>query len=319
MLARETIAKPNVCLAATQSSLSDNRRYYSRKERTVKIGIDSYCYHRFFGEVYGPQGEPNRRISYPDFLRRAVELKVDGVSLETCFFESFDDAYLQCLKEIIDEGHLEPVVAWGHPKGFEGGKAPQAMAELQSMFRVCHILGANVMRVVGSSLDYRNDPHEPQLKALTGIFREAAQMAEGEGVRLAVENHFDFTTDELADLIDRVNSAYFGMCFDTGNALRIGDDPVESVRLLSRHIYATHTKDVKPIYGVSPKEWYFFACVPVGQGVINMPGLIDALLATGYEGLFAIELDYVHPEVVDEDVAVAQSVKYLQGLKAARQ
>jgi len=284
----------------------------------MKVGIDSYCYHRFFGEVYGPLGEPTRRITYHDFLHRANELKVDGVSLETCFFESFDDAYLKGLKEIIDQGHLEPVVAWGHPKGFEGGKTPQAMAELQGMFRVCRILGANVMRVVGSSLDYRNDPHEPQLKALTGIFKEAAQMAEGEGVKLAVENHFDFTTAEYMDLVERVDSPYFGMCFDTGNALRIGDDPVASVRLLGKHILATHTKDVKPIYGASPQEWYFFGCVPVGQGVINMPGLVDALLDTGYQGLFAIELDYAHPEVGDEDVAVEQSVKYLQGLQAQR-
>jgi sugar phosphate isomerase/epimerase len=257
-------------------------------------------------------------MTYKDFLHRAIELKVDGVSLETCFFESFDDTYLKELREVIDQGHLEPVVAWGHPKGFEGGYAPQAMADLMNMFRVCHILGANVMRVVGSSLDYRNDPHEPQLKALTGIFGEAAQRAEGEGVKLAAENHFDFTTDEFMDLVDRVNSPYFGVCFDTGNALRIGDDPVASASLLSKHIFATHTKDVKPIYGVSPKEWYFFACVPVGQGIINMPGLVDALLATGYQGLFAIELDYAHPEVMDENVAVEQSVKYLQGLQAQR-
>jgi sugar phosphate isomerase/epimerase len=144
-------------------------------------------------------------------------------------------------------------------------------------------------------------------------------MAEGEGVKLAMENHFDFTTEEFIDLVDRINSPYFGVCFDTGNALRIGDDPVESVRLLGKHIFATHTKDVKPVYGVSPKEWFFFACVPVGQGVIDMPRLVDALLATGYQGLFAVELDYAHPDVKDEDVAVAESIKYLKGLQAARQ
>ena len=99
---------------------------------------------------------------------------------------------------------------------------------------------------------------------------------------------------------------------------RLPSASVASARLLGKHIFATHTKDVKPVYGVSPKEWYFFACVPVGQGVINMPALVDALLATGYQGLFAIELDYAHPEVADEDIAVEQSVKYLQGLKATR-
>lgn len=284
----------------------------------MKVGIDSYCYHRFFGEVYGNQTPPDRRMNYEDFLRRAADLKVDGVSLETCFFDSLDAAYLGRLRELLEEGHLEPVVAWGHPKGFEGGKKPEAMEELKQMFGVCHALGANVMRVVGSSLDYRNDPHEPQLRALTAIFRDAARMAEDQGVRLAMENHFDFTTDEFVDLVTRIDSPYFGVCFDTGNALRIGDDPVESARILGRHIFATHTKDVAPLYGVSPKEWYFFASVPVGQGIINMPALVDALLETGYQGLFAIELDYMDPKYIDEDLAVEQSVKYLQGLQAAR-
>jgi sugar phosphate isomerase/epimerase len=284
----------------------------------MKVGIDSYCYHRYFGEIYGNQQDPGRRMTCADFLRRAVELKVDGVSLETCFFDSFADEYLKSLKAIIDAGNLEVVVAWGHPKGFEGGQKPEAMEELTAMFRVCHVLGATTMRVVGSSLDYRNDPHAPQLEALTGIFKEAARVAAGEGVRLAVENHFDFTTDEFLDLINRVNSPYFGMTFDTGNALRIGDDPVESARLLAPHAFATHTKDVAPLYGVSPKEWYFFACVPVGQGIINMPALVDALLAGGYQGLFAIELDYMDPKYRDEDWAVAESVKYLQSLQQSR-
>ena len=284
----------------------------------MKIGIDSYCYHRYFGEIYGNQSDPGRRMTYADFLNRAVELKVDGVSLETCFFESFTDDYLRRLKAIIDAGNLEVVVAWGHPKGFEGGKKPEAMDELRSMFRVCHILGASVMRVVGSSLDYRNDPHAPQLDALTGIFKEAARIAAGEGVRLAVENHFDFSADEYMDLISRVNSPYFGLTLDTGNALRIGDDPVEAARMLAPHVFATHTKDVAPLYGVSPKEWYFFACVPVGQGIINIPALVDALLAGGYQGLFAIELDYMDPKYVEEDRAVAESVRYLQDLRAKR-
>ncbi len=284
----------------------------------MKVGIDSYCYHRFFGEVYGNQTPPDRRMNYEDFLRRAADLKVDGVSLETCFFEGFDAAYLGRLRELLEAGRLEPVVAWGHPKGFEGGKKPEAMEELKQMFGVCHALGARVMRVVGSSLDYRNDPHEPQLRALTAIFKDAARMAEDQGIRLAMENHFDFTTDEFVDLVTRIDSDYFGVCFDTGNALRIGDDPVESARILGRHIFATHTKDVAPLYGVSPKEWYFFASVPVGQGIINMPALVDALLEAGYDGLFAIELDYMDPKYIDEDLAVEQSVKYLQGLQAAR-
>ena len=61
----------------------------------MKIGIDSYCFHRYFGEVYDNQEDPGKRITYQDFLNRAIELGVDGVSLETCFFESTEDSYFQ--------------------------------------------------------------------------------------------------------------------------------------------------------------------------------------------------------------------------------
>jgi 3-oxoisoapionate decarboxylase len=281
----------------------------------MKVGIDSYSYHRYFGEVYGNQEAPARRMSYTDFLKRAVQLKVDGVSLETCFFESLDESYLKGLKDIIDAGSLEVVVAWGHPMGFEGGKKPQAVEDMKKHFATCRILGASVMRVVGSSLDYRNDPHGPQIERLTGIFKECAKMAGDQGVKLADENHFDFTTEEYLGLFQAVGSPHFGMCFDTGNCLRNGDDPVESAKKLGRWILATHTKDVSPLYGWNPKDWMFFACTPVGKGIINFPGIVAELEGQGYAGLYAVELDYMDPRFKEEDLAVKESIAYLKKLQ----
>jgi 3-oxoisoapionate decarboxylase len=289
------------------------RRFY--KEHLMKVGIDSYSYHRYFGEVYGNQKKPSRSMTYADFLVRAAAFKVDGVSLETCFFESLDESYLKGLKDLCDAGKLEVVVAWGHPLGFEGGKKPEAVEDLKKHFRTCHILGTRVMRVVGSSLDYRNDPHGPQIERLTKIFRECAKMAGDEGIVLADENHFDFTTDEYLGLIQAVGSPHFGMCFDTGNCLRNGDDPVASARLLGKHIFATHTKDVMAQYGWNPKDWAFFSCTPVGQGLIDFPGVVGELEKIGYTGLFAIELDYMDPTFKDEDIAVKSSVDYLKKLQ----
>ncbi len=61
----------------------------------MKVGIDSYCYHRYFGEIYPDQSDPGTRWTFQDFVRRAAELEVDGVSLESCFFESLEPAYLE--------------------------------------------------------------------------------------------------------------------------------------------------------------------------------------------------------------------------------
>ena len=281
----------------------------------MKVGIDSYSYHRYFGEVYANQKKPAKSMSYMDFLKRAMELKVDGVSLETCFLESLDESYLKGLKEIVDRGKLEVVVAWGHPQGFEGGMKPEAAEDLRKHFRTCHILGASVMRVVGSSLDHRNEPHGPQIERLTKIFKECSKMAADEGVKLADENHFDFTVDEYVGLIEAVGSPAFGLCLDTGNILRNGDDPVASTRLLGRHVFATHTKDVAAQYGWDPKDWTFFASVPVGQGIIDFPGLVGELEKTGYNGLYAVELDYMDPVYKDEDSAVKTSIAYLKKLQ----
>ena len=41
----------------------------------MKVGIDSYCYHRFFGEVYPDQKPPAKNMTMEDFLARAKELE----------------------------------------------------------------------------------------------------------------------------------------------------------------------------------------------------------------------------------------------------
>jgi sugar phosphate isomerase/epimerase len=171
------------------------------------------------------------------------------------------------------------------------------------------------MRIVGSSLAFRREPRAPQIERLSGLLREPARMAGDRGLRLAMENHFDFTADELLEILDNVSSESLGITYDTGNALRIGDDPVKAARKLGRRIFATHTKDVLPIYGGDPRDWYFFGCVPVGKGVIDFPALVRVMNEAGYGGLFAIEIDYPHPDYEDEDASVEESVRYLRAIE----
>ena len=55
--------------------------------------------------------------------------------------------------------------------------------------------------------------------------------------------------------------------------------------------------------------------VPVGTGLIDMPGVVHALKESGYEGVLAVETDH-HKDNQDEDQLVAQSVTYLKKLVA---
>ena len=67
--------------------------------------------------------------------------------------------------------------------------------------------------------------------------------------------------------------------------------------------------------GGNPREFAFWPSVPVGQGVIDMPSILAMLVRAGYQGLLALELDYLHAHYeVDDDVEIAimQSLATLQ-------
>ena len=277
----------------------------------MKIGIDSYCYHRYFGEVYPFQKPCRERWTADDFIRRAAELRVDGVSLETCFLPGSSPGFWQRLKEKLQTNRLDVVLAWGHPDGLEGGTNTGALADLVRSIFVASELGCQVMRIVGSSLRFRERPHEPQLRQLAGMLREATKVAADLGVILAMENHIDFTAREILQLIEEVASANFGVNFDTGNALRLFEDPVEEAKLLAPYIHATHIKDLSPRRGGSPREWNFWESVPAGQGVVDIQGVMRVLQAQGYPGVLCVEVDCLR-ESWGEDDAIVLSLDYLR-------
>jgi sugar phosphate isomerase/epimerase len=57
-----------------------------------------------------------------------------------------------------------------------------------------------------------------------------------------------------------------GVNFDSGNFLRVLDDPIQAMEKLAPYVLATHIKDLLPVKGVPVTEWYFFSCVPTGKG-----------------------------------------------------
>jgi sugar phosphate isomerase/epimerase len=284
----------------------------------MKVGIDSYCYHRFFGEVYPMQKPATRPYTMDSFLDRAKALGCDGVSLESCFFPEFGEKYLSGLRRRLDDLGFDRVYAWGHPDGLEAGGNEKAKDEMIAHIEHAKLLGAPVMRVVGSSLMFRFAPHEPQLKILAEWFREAADIAAKHGIRLAVENHIDYNSDEILRLIEEVDSEYFGINLDTANFLRVLDDPVEATRKLAKHVYATHVKDILPVKGVSAREWYYFSSVAAGEGLIEIDKIAQVLKDAGYTGFLAFETDMPHPDYTGrEEEMIEKSIRHLKEIASS--
>lgn len=283
----------------------------------MKVGIDSYCYHRFFGEVYPKQDAPDTPLSFEDFLTRIETLGIDGVSLESCFIPRFDTDYLQYIKDRLDNAGMDRVYAWGHPDGLEGGSNQQAFEDMITQIKYAREIGADVMRVVGSSLRFRFEPHQPQLERLTKMFKEAVKVAAEYNVKLAIENHIDYNADEILQLIKDVDSPYLGVNFDSGNFLRVLDDPISAMEKLAPYVLATHIKDLLPVRSVSAFEWYFFSCVPTGKGLIDNAALARILKQHDYKGFLAVEIDFLHPDYANRETAVVEeSIQTLRQITA---
>jgi sugar phosphate isomerase/epimerase len=280
----------------------------------MKIAIDSYCYHRYCGEVYpNIQTAPKTRMTVWDFLQRARKHGVDGVSLESCFLPPIDDRFIQELREVLDQHGFERVWAWGHPDGLRSGADQAAADDLVEHLAFAQRIGARVMRIAGGSRRTRPATWGAHKRRLGGMLKKLVGAAEKHGVVLAVENHIDMFADEIADLVTSVNSPWLGICLDTGNNLRMFEDPLVVAEKLAPFTRATHIKDIGVLPG-NPREFSFWPSVPIGAGLVDIAKVIGFLKKARYDGLLAIEVDYLHPGYGEEDRAVAKSVAALRSM-----
>src|SRR5436309_1234057 len=239
----------------------------------MKLAIDSYCFHRYFGEVYPEiQQAPRRRMTVWDFLRRARRLGVQGISLESCYLPVEDVAFLARLRDTLDEMGFERVWAWGHPRGLCSGTNRAAAKDLVRHLNVARRLGASVMRIVGGSRHTRPARWAEHKRQLVKMLAGLVGPAEENGVVLAMENHIDLLADEMAEIITTVNSPWLGVCLDTGNNLRLFEDPVVVAKTLAPWARATHIKDLGA-RGGDPKQFDFWPSMPLGEGLVDLPAI----------------------------------------------
>ena len=147
--------------------------------------------------------------------------------------------------------------------------------------------------------DKSNPRYSVMLKALT----ECGIYAKQHGVTLAIETGPEKAKTLLAFIEDTCGGV--GVNLDPANFTMVtGQDAVEAVYLLGKHIVHTHVKDGVMLRRTDPKIIYdhfatggiealnvadFFKEVPVGTGDVDFPAYIAALKEAGYDGYLTIE------------------------------
>jgi sugar phosphate isomerase/epimerase len=106
-------------------------------------------------------------------------------------------------------------------------------------------------------------------------------------VRLAVENHKDLRSGELADLLKRLDSRHVGACVDTGNNIALLEEPLAVVEALVPWAYSVHLKDM----GVAEyDDGFLLSEVPLGEGILDLKKVVAVLRGARPEVRFNLEM-----------------------------
>jgi sugar phosphate isomerase/epimerase len=276
----------------------------------VKIGISQFSYHRYFGEVTRWETDPGVRWTVLDFIRRAGSLGIVAVSLQTHYLNSND---LQFIKDECLAFDLAWIIEWGHPDGLKMGTSQVAVADLREWLRTTSVLGGKLVRIVAGYPTYRGqEPVSVQMSRLIPLLRELCQEAAGLGIVLALENHADFTPFELVELIEQVGAPNLRATFDTGNSVRLGADLIESTRHIAPVTEIVHLKDLWILENSRGNPNASWPTTPLGQGMLDIPGVLTALRSRSFNGYLLIEMAHMHSRWPDEDRAIAESVRWLK-------
>ena len=275
----------------------------------LELGLFSYSYHLAFGahEVFRPQVKMNLF----EFMGRAAEMGLDGVQLDAAHLESTDDAYIDRLRSAAAE----------HGLYLEYGITGVDGAHLRRHLEIAARLEAAMMRTyLGFNPREKSVIIKDEVEAAVRALDAVAPQAQSLGVRIAVENHCDLTTDALLDLIQRVGSPSVGVCADLGNFMIHLENPVESVRKLAPFIINTHFKD----YAFTMENWGFKAFgVALGDGMIDLQAILEILVTESRLDRIMLEVPVEKEATEDatlakEDDFVRRSVLYARDVLGIR-
>jgi sugar phosphate isomerase/epimerase len=110
-----------------------------------------------------------------------------------------------------------------------------------------------------------------------------AQMAADRGLRLSVEGHAHVIvsgTDAMLRMFDQVDDPALVINFDTSWHFALREYLPMSISKLGKRIAHVHVRDA---------DGLLFYSAPVGQGIIDWDGVVEALRDIGYEGFLSFE------------------------------
>lgn len=244
-----------------------------------------------------------------DWIEQAASLDVDGVEMYPGFFESFEPAYLARVKDQLTVRGLEAPMMCASPD-FTVPDSEARRAEIERQKRMIDVsaqLGGRFCRVLSGQRREevsRADGVRWTVECITALLDHAA----ARGVVLTMENHYkdgfwrypEFAqrADVFLEIINQIDSPWFGVNFDPSNAIIAGEDPLGLLAAVKDRVVTMHASDRYLVSGTLEDLQRQDGALGyaqnlkhgvIGKGLNNYDAIFQTLRDAGFDGWVSIE------------------------------
>lgn len=205
-------------------------------------------------------------------------------------------------RELLECYGLRPVGAFLPVVLFDGHDVEP---ELRSALQELAAAGARIAVLAAASgtagYDERPQLTPQQWHTLLANLDRADRLGKEVGITVTLHPHVGTMVEQQAEVNRVLDGSVISLCLDTGHLLLGGTDPVELTRAATARIGHVHLKDVDGATAarVMAGELSYSAGVarglyrPLGQGELDIAGIVSSLETRLYDGFYVMEQDTV--------------------------
>jgi sugar phosphate isomerase/epimerase len=265
----------------------------------MQTGISTYTYTWAIGL---PGSEPEKPMTVFSLISKAAALKVDCVQLA-------DNLPLNWTNK--EEMARIRQFALSQLIHIEIGGRGLTEENLHSHIEMATYFESPIVRMVIDGNDYN-----PEMDTILSIIRNSLRELESKEIILALENHDRLHASVFRDIVEISGSNNVGICLDCVNSMGIGEDIETVLTCLAPYTVNLHIKDFN-VKRVSHKMGFVIEGTPAGQGLLNLPRIIEKLRPydrcnSGILELWTPPAENLRETIQLEEVWARASISYMK-------
>jgi len=267
----------------------------------MKTGISSYAYTWSLG-IGGFDYQPV--MNAPALITKTAELNQNLLQIaDNLPLHTFDKDNLIQLRELASDLHVE----------LEMGAKGLTEKCLEDYLDLSGFFGSRLLRFV---IDNPSENYLPSVQSVADLVKNALPELRKRNIRLAIENHDRFRSEEFVWLMNRISDEQVGICLDCANSIGAGESIFKTVELLAPYTINLHLKDIQ-ITRKSHMMGFDINGVPFGMGIVPLEKILSKMptgCRTAILELWMPPADNWADTFEKEDQWVRDSLSYLKSL-----